>query len=1059
MNSADDPNSKPEPTMKRLYPLLALCLLPGSTDLYSQDTGDEGTNFIRESARFIATDTFGSDGAIEVFATGEGESPVGLSFEEFAGRLEAAFSEGRGGVIDFDNPIYGPAFTDYDRTGVRIFIEAALEEAIEAGTNFDLQPDLQAFYEEKRREAETTGIVDFSTVRPVPNRPDSSFQDPSQRPLSEGIAFARIIALFGLQKERQLVIERGPQYYTEGALATFEAPASEDLASMVNDSHFMSVRFPTYGSPQPISLPFTLNSGMTDLAFDARDNITAVGFTILSAGNFQYWQGLSAEPDRPDNLRVVVEYADGTEEELLSTTRQSSGGWDTFFAIEAPEGTSITRIWVRVVGRNWRTFTFMDDFAFVTEPAPPFVASALAVSGSVGAPLNYRLLTGQSPDALSVDGLPAGLTFEVATGLISGTPTAAGTSEATVSLSNAAGEAEETLTFDISAETGAIPSIVNADSLSTSVTLGRELNPIQVETSLDELVQPGELEYFTLVHRLNNDGSRNLVPLASTGLGMADGRFTGTPLQPGQVGTYEVETFVSNAFGGDSATFELSIFPVVPVPNFDGDVATDIVWSDPVTGTVKVLESGSSYANPLIDIGFPLTDAARDTGKSPETIFFGDLDTNNQADLLMHTRGQGQLDLMYFLEDGETRERAIAELASGWTPVLSGDLKGDGFVSVLWNHAASNRWAVWHLEGDDLAWAGTLFEDDLAREFLLEADFTGNGVRDLLFRHESNLYELVSIDILTGTGRVAFSSEFFSLEDPDWVPRMAADVTGEGIDDLFFRNSRTGQFSIWVMEETAVPEAYRSNGDEAEADEAGTGPGEPVVARTGPPLFKLNSAIGVVTAVDVNEDRRKDLVLLDEEKGNLFLLLMDNARPAASAFLLTSSSETHTVVATGDYNGNKREDLLLHNRDTGDLELMFLGPEGAGTRLRIGNVDPERARFFNPRPLFMDREPAPEVATESLGEQWFELPGLGIFADFFNGWIYHIDHAFLYLEGSPENLWLYDEALGWLWTNTDQYPLMFQARNGFWLRYVEGSRTPRWFYNYIFGFYMTGAEL
>lgn len=1049
--------------MKRLYSLLALFPLFGFTVLHSQNDGDDETNFIRESARFIATNSFGSDGSIDVFATDDGESPVGMPFEEFAERLEAAFNEGRGGIIDFDNPIYGPAFTDYDRTGVRIFIEEALEEAIAAGTNFDLQSDLQAFYEEKRREAEASGVVDFSEERPVPNRPDSGLQDPSLRPISEGISFDHIIGLFGNQKERQLVIERGPQYYTEGALATFEDPASEDLGAMVNDSHFMDVQRPTYGSPppQPLSLPFALTSGMTDLVFDVRDNITAVGFTMLSAGNFQYWQGLSGDPDRPDNLRVVVEFADGTEEELLATTRQSGGGWDIFFGIEAPEGTSITRIWVRAVGRNWRTFTFMDDFAFITEPAPPFVASALSVSGSAGAPLNYRLTTGQTPDSVSVEGLPPGLEFDPGTGLISGTPSETGTQTATVNMSNAVGTTEESITFEISAEAGpeTIPSILNTDSLSTSVTLGRELTPIVVETNLDETVQPGDLEYFTLVHRLNKDGSRTLVPLASTGLGMADGRFTGTPMQPGQVGTYEVEIFVSNEVGGDSATFELSIFPVVPVPNFDGDVATDIVWLDPETGTVKILESGSSYANPLIDIGFPLTAVARDTGKSPETLFFGDLDTNNQADLLLHTGGEGQLELVYFLDEGETRERAIAELASGWTPVMSGDLKGDGFVSVLWNHAASNRWAVWHLEEDDLAWAGTLFEDEREREFLLEADFTGNGVRDLLFRHGSNLYELVGIDILTGTGRVAFSSEFFSLEDADWVPRMAADVTGEGIDDLFFRNSRTGQFSIWVMEETTVPEAYRSDGDEAEATEAANSPGDPVVAQAGSPLFKLDSAIEVVTAVDVNEDQRDDLVLLDQVMGDLFLLLMDDARPAAGASLLTPSGSSHAVVATGDYNGNKREDLLLHNRETGELELMFLDPSGAGRRLAIGNIDPESARFFNPVPLSMDREPAPEVMTESLGEQWFQLPGLGVFTDFFNGWIYHLDHGFLYLEGSPENLWLYDEGLGWLWTSTGQYPLMFQSGNGFWLRYVEGSREPRWFYNYIFGIYMTEAEL
>lgn len=78
-------------------------------------------------------------------------------------------------------------------------------------------------------------------------------------------------------------------------------------------------------------------------------------------------------------------------------------------------------------------------FTLLVEPAcfDPAITSAAPPPGTAGAPYTFTVsATGTPPPVLSVAGLPAGLSFDAASGLISGTPDAAGTSTLTVTANN-----------------------------------------------------------------------------------------------------------------------------------------------------------------------------------------------------------------------------------------------------------------------------------------------------------------------------------------------------------------------------------------------------------------------------------------------------------------------------------------------------------------------------------------------------------------------------------------------------------------------------------------------
>src|SRR4029077_5909491 len=60
-------------------------------------------------------------------------------------------------------------------------------------------------------------------------------------------------------------------------------------------------------------------------------------------------------------------------------------------------------------------------------PVAPVITSAGTASGTVGTAFSYQIVATNSPTSFNATGLPAGLTVNAGTGLISGTPTTAAT--------------------------------------------------------------------------------------------------------------------------------------------------------------------------------------------------------------------------------------------------------------------------------------------------------------------------------------------------------------------------------------------------------------------------------------------------------------------------------------------------------------------------------------------------------------------------------------------------------------------------------------------------------
>lgn len=78
-------------------------------------------------------------------------------------------------------------------------------------------------------------------------------------------------------------------------------------------------------------------------------------------------------------------------------------------------------------------------------PPPPVVAGALNATGTVSSAFSYQITASNRPTSYDATRLPAGLSVNTMTGVISGTPTTVGTSYATITATNAGGSGNAAL--------------------------------------------------------------------------------------------------------------------------------------------------------------------------------------------------------------------------------------------------------------------------------------------------------------------------------------------------------------------------------------------------------------------------------------------------------------------------------------------------------------------------------------------------------------------------------------------------------------------------------------
>ena len=186
-----------------------------------------------------------------------------------------------------------------------------------------------------------------------------------------------------------------------------------------------------------------------------------------------------------------------------------------------------------------------------------------------------------------------------------------------------------------------------------------------------------------------------------------------------------------------------------------------------------------------------------------------DINGDGGSDLVWQHQTNGQLATWYMhgATVVGTQSLSIPAVAdTNWKVVGTGDLNGDGFADLVWQHATSGSLATWALRGSTVVNTQLLsipVVADTGWKINAVGDLNGDGRSDIVWQHAT----LGTLAVWLMNGSVVQNTLLLSIPimpDPNWQIAGAGDINGDGRADLIWQNHATGGLAAWQMNGATV---------------------------------------------------------------------------------------------------------------------------------------------------------------------------------------------------------------------------------------------------------------
>ena len=235
----------------------------------------------------------------------------------------------------------------------------------------------------------------------------------------------------------------------------------------------------------------------------------------------------------------------------------------------------------------------------------PQISSATSAACTLGSPFSFTTSATQSPTAFAATGLPAGLSIDATTGLISGIPTATGKSTVLLEATNANGTGKATLVVDV---------VSNAAPVAVTTLAASVVNITNIKLSWT-----GTSNATSYVLKRSSKAGGPYTPVQS---GITGVTFTDANPVAEQNNYYVVTALVGDKESAVSNEVFASVPPGVPagLVGMSGSGKVDLSWNAASGALTYKIKRATTSAGPYTDLArvfaTTYTDAAVTNGTS-----------------------------------------------------------------------------------------------------------------------------------------------------------------------------------------------------------------------------------------------------------------------------------------------------------------------------------------------------------------------------------------------------------------------------------------------------------
>jgi hypothetical protein len=344
-------------------------------------------------------------------------------------------------------------------------------------------------------------------------------------------------------------------------------------------------------------------------------------------------------------------------------------------------------------------------------------------------------------------------------------------------------------------------------------------------------------------------------------------------------GNLTLAVTATDAMGNVGTTTMTIVHGPLRLTDLDGDGKSDLLYRNASTGLIyRLLMDGLS----IKDTAFAYYEPDPDW----HVVADADFDGDGISDLLWRNQRTGFLYMQFFGKAGVPVGGEVfwIEPNLAWEIVAILDFDGDGKADILWQNRVTRELYAMLMDGARIVGQRNLGPPSgtFARMIpQVVGDFVGRGTRNgILWRDPFDgsvcLMGIIGFSNGTFLGPLQSPQPIYTEPDQNWGIVAAADFDGDGKSDILWRNVRTGE--VWMM-----------------LMDGGT------IATQGSIYREPNLDWTIASVGDYDGDGKSDILWRNTRTGEVWMMLMNGLSIASQGMVYTMPDTNWYLLGSSNY--------------------------------------------------------------------------------------------------------------------------------------------------------------